>query len=201
MMRRGDALLRIVEEARGEEQPVRRNRVSVEPNVSCRGATFNLSTAFEVRVAEPDGLKQLGVLREDHEALVQAWEFLLHIRNEMHFHAAKSVDLLDKAEQWRLAELLGYEAGPGQLPVERFMQAYFQLTSRVNSIAQRFAEEAKPRAVWSRLVGPLVSHRFDHDFSVGPAHIGMHARAFPKLQTDLAEVLGVRPGEPVRQAH
>lgn len=197
MMRRGDGLLRLVEEARGEERSQYGETVYLlEPNVKrssggLRDIQLVRWTGFlKYGMAEPDGLKQLGVLsREDHEALVQAWEFLLHLRNEMHFHAEKSVDLLDKAEQWRLAEVLGYEAGPGQLPVERFMQAYFQLTSRVNGIAQRFAEEAKPRAVWSRLVGPLVSHRFDHDFSVGPAHIGMHARAFPKLQTDLAEVL------------
>ena len=39
-------------------------------------------------------------------------EFLLGLRNEMHFHACQAADVLSRAEQLRIAELQGYPADP-----------------------------------------------------------------------------------------
>ncbi|MGC3965890.1 MAG: DUF294 nucleotidyltransferase-like domain-containing protein [Pirellulales bacterium] len=197
MMRRAPALIRLIEQARGDERTQYGETVYVlEPNLKrSRGGLRDIQFVrwigfLQYGVAEPDGLKLVGALeRADHEALVQAWEFLLNLRNEMHFQAGKSNDLLDKAEQLRLAEVMGYEGSAGLLPVECFMQHYFKLTSRVSGIALRFAEAAKPRPMLGRLLSPLVSHRFEGDYRVGPTSIGLLPRAFPKLQTSLEELL------------
>lgn len=197
VMRRADALLSLVETARNEERAQYGETVYLlEPNIKrssggLRDIQFLRWVGYlRFGVAEPSELRALGALsHDDHEALVQAWEFLLHLRNEMHFHAGKSSDLLDKAEQVRLAQAMGFVGGGGQLPVERFMQHYFRLTSRVSGVAKRFAEAARPTPVWSRALSPIVSHRFERDFLVGPGKIGMTKRAYPKLATDLAEVL------------
>jgi [protein-PII] uridylyltransferase len=196
-MRRAAALVRLIEQARGDERNQYGETVYLlEPNLKrssggLRDIQFVRWIGFlQHGVAEPDGLKLVGALeRDDHEALVQAWEFLLHLRNEMHFHAGKGNDLLDKAEQLRLAEVMGYEGSAGLLPVERFMQHYFKLTSRVSGIAKRFAEAARPRAMIGRILSPLVSHRFEGDFRVGPTSIGLLPRSFAKLQSSLEEIL------------
>lgn len=197
IMRRADALLKLIERARDEERAQFGETVYLlEPNIKrSRGGLRDIQFIRWIGflrhgVTAPDGLKLSGALsREDHEALVQAWEFLLHLRNDMHFQAGKSSDLLDKAEQVRLAEVMQYQAVEGQLPVERFMQHYFRLTSRVSGIARRFAEAARPRPLWNKLMAPLVSHRFEQDFRVGPHSIGLLPHAVAKLETDLAEIL------------
>ena len=70
--------------------------------------------------------------------------FLLRLRNELHFHAGHSCDVLDKGEQLRLTKLFGYEGDEGVLPVERFMQDYFRHTTGMARVAERFAERNRP---------------------------------------------------------
>ncbi len=66
----------------------------------------------EFGAADPDRLHLLGALSKfDHHRLLSATEYLLRLRNEMHFHAGDSVDLLDRAEQLRIAEGL---SAPGR---------------------------------------------------------------------------------------
>ena len=48
--------------------------------------------------------------RPDHDHIRRAVEFLLRVRNEMHFTAGKSSDVLDRAEQMRLAQVYGSKA-------------------------------------------------------------------------------------------
>ena len=113
----------------------------------------------------------------------------LIIRNEMHFHAGKGNDLLDKAEQMRLAALFEYPGNPGQVPVEQFMQDYFRLTSRVNGLANRFLAAARDEPWWSRWFEPLVAHRFEDDYRVGPRSIGVRRGSLAKMQSDLGEIV------------
>src|SRR5262249_2481147 len=99
--------------------------------------------------ASPDSLQMMGeLLKSDEAALLQAREFLLRVRNELHFHAGKEHDVLDRSEQMRIAQLFGYPGSEGLLPVEQFMREYFRNTDAVQQIVSRFIEGAQP---WKKL--------------------------------------------------
>ncbi len=140
--------------------------------------------------AEPESLALMNVLaKDDQQALRRAWEFLLRTRNEMHFHAGKNADSLERAEQVRIAEVFGYEGAESILPVEQFMREYFSHTAAVRHIVGRFIEGAQP---WMRLrefFAPLVSIRVDDDYRIGPLRISATATGLEKIKSDLAETL------------
>jgi len=118
---------------------------------------------------EPRELQSLGVLSdEDFVALAQANEFLLRLRNELHFHAGRVADVLDRAEQIRIAELFGYEATAGQLPVERFMQQYFRHSGRISYVTARFVAHARSRKAIHRLLTTAFGHRIEPGLDIGP---------------------------------
>lgn len=140
--------------------------------------------------ASLSGLRRAGALsEEDYRTLRDAREFLLRLRNELHFRAGKAHDVLDRAEQVRLATDYGYQGFQGVLPVEQFMREYFRQTSEVWHVASHFLESARPRPAATRVLAPLMSHRMDGDFLVGPIHISATRRGLEKLRGDVTEVL------------
>ena len=115
-------------------------------------------------------LHALGELHEeDLTAILRASEFLLRLRNEMHFHAKQAADVLDRAEQLRIAELRGYLPEAGLLPVEQFMRDYFRHTDAVSHIATRFAAKAQAHDRMGRFVTAMFGHRVEDGIHVGPA--------------------------------
>ncbi len=138
----------------------------------------------------PDGLQLMGLLSKDDEiALRRALEFLLHVRNELQFHAGKSHDVLDRAEQLRIAAKFGYAGSEGILPVEAFMREYFQNTGAVRQIVSRFLEGAQPWIKLAESMAPIFSHQVEGDFRVGPTRISATRQGLPKVQGDLAQIL------------
>jgi len=138
----------------------------------------------------PEGLQLIGELsKEDQVALLRGWEFLLRIRNELHFHARKPHDVLDRSEQVRLAERFGYAGSQGLLRVEEFMREYFLNTNAASQIVSRFLEGARP---WNKLrewLSPVFSHQVEGDFRVGPTSIRATRSGLQKMQGDLSQVL------------
>ncbi len=140
--------------------------------------------------AAPDGLQLMGELsKEDEIALRRALEFLLRIRNELHFHARKEHDVLDRAEQVRIAAAFGYRGSAGMLPVEEFMREYFRNTDAVQQVACRFLEGAQPWMKLGEVLSPLFSHQVEGDFRVGPTRISATRKGLVKLQGDLMQML------------
>ena len=190
-------LVPLVEAARKEERTKFGETVFLlEPNVKrSRGGLRDLQLIRWIGFArygeaEPDGLMQAGRLsRDDLRKLRQAREFLLQLRNELHFNGGKAGDLLDRSEQLRIAERQKYQAVEGQMPVERFMRDYFQHTTALREIAFHFVEGAQPQAMLKRLLEPFFSHHVDGDFRVGPTEIAATPKGRPKLQGDLVEIL------------
>jgi [protein-PII] uridylyltransferase len=136
--------------------------------------------------AEPGELSRLGMLEEDDfRAIRDATEFLLQLRNEMHFHAGKAHDVLDRREQVRLAAVGRYPGRDGLLPVEQFMQEYFERTGAVNSVVQRFMSHCRP-ARMSELLD-LFSHQVDGHYRVG-AYVSLTRQGQAKLG-ELTEIL------------
>ncbi len=115
-------------------------------------------------------LADFGALSQDDlEALTRASEFLLHLRNELHFHSGQPTDVLDRAEQLRIAEMRGYRDADGLLAVEAFMRDYFRQTQAVWHIAERFLARARMRDRWARVVTAFFGHRVEDGVHVGPA--------------------------------
>ncbi len=140
--------------------------------------------------AEPADLVRLGVLsREDNDELAKVAEYLLRLRNEMHFHAGKAGDVLSRSEQLRIAAELGYEATTGMLPVEQFMRDHFRQTGAVSHIVARFLSKARMsarRAAWTTV---LLGHKVGEGLRVGPTLIAASPRGRRRLGRDLGAVM------------
>ncbi len=168
----------------------------LEPNIKrSRGALRDIQLIrwigfVRYGTADFQQLQELGVLsREDQDLLAQAVEFLLRLRNELHFHANGPADVLDRAEQLRIAQLRGYAAMPGLLPVEQFMRDYFRHTAAVNHIATRFATKAQSRDRMARVVTVLFGHRVEDGIHVGPAGVMATRRSIDSLGGDLTAIM------------
>ncbi len=72
----------------------------------------------------------------DIEAFNQAYDFLLRVRNELHFLVKRPTDLLDLDSQNRISISLGYTQ-PGALQrVERFMEDYYRAANAIHRISK-----------------------------------------------------------------
>lgn len=169
----------------------------LEPNIKrSRGTLRDIQLIRWVGFArygesDPESLMQAGYLAQaDLRKLKQARDFLLWIRNDLHFQQSKPSDLLDRTEQLRISQMRTYRPAAGLMPVEQFMQEYFQHTTEVREIAAHFVESVKPQGIFTMLMRPLLSYRLDSDFRVGTSEIWVNRNGMEKLQNgDLAEIL------------
>ena len=194
---RRDKLIRMVHDARRAERLRYGDTVYLlEPNVKrspgglrelhlLRWAGFARYGASDL-----DHLRGMDVLsRSDHHRLKQANEFLLQLRNELHFHAGRSYDVLDKSEQLRIAGRMCYAGREGVLPVEQFMQEYFHHTGEIRHVVSHFMGRVKPRPWLLYIASPLLSHRIARHYRVDPFHIRATRAGQALLQGNLSEVL------------
>ncbi len=195
--RHGTRLMASIEKARLEERIKFGQTVYLlEPNVKrSQGGLRDLQLLrwmgmVRYGTPEPDELCDRGVLSEDDcHAIQRAGEFLLWLRNEMHLHAGRPADVLDRWEQVRIAERLGYERQSGMLPVEQFMRDYFRHTEQVSQVVTRLAAKARSAGPMRRLVTAVLGHRVHGGFRVGPGQIMAARRGRKRLRTSLEAVL------------
>ena len=106
---------------------------------------------------EPYHLVRCGaMLKSDERRIRETYDFLLRLRNELHFHAGQPQDVLNKVEQLRIAEVWGYRGDAGLLPVEQLMQEYFEHTGESLFRIQHFLDGLRPRPLLRKAVGALV---------------------------------------------
>ncbi len=135
-------------------------------------------------------LRMAGLLSEDdYAALRAAREFLLRLRNELHFHAGKSNDIFTRPEQVRIAEMFECQGRDDALPVEEFMRAYFEHTGAIRHIMTNFVASSRTSSWSSAVFHAMFSHQVEGDFRVSPRHISATRRGLKKVQGDIAEVL------------
>jgi [protein-PII] uridylyltransferase len=190
-------LIPMIEKSRSEERGKHgESGYKLNPNVKrsrggLRGIQLLRWVGFaRYGLAEPDELAKIGALAaEDRETIDQAAQFLLRLRNELHFHAGRSQDVLDRAEQVRLAPLYGCQGAAGLLPVEQFMRRYFQITDDIRYVVANFVAAARPHKRMDQVLGPLVSRRVGRDYRVGPIHLSATDSGLAKLRTNMAEVI------------
>ena len=117
-------------------------------------------------------------------------EFLLRLRNELHWQAHRANDGFGRNEQVRIAEKFGYVGDDGVLPVEKLMQDYFRFTSQIRNICDHFVAKSLNRGSFATNVfSPLVTRQLGENFLMGPLYIGVNKTAIESIQGDLSEVL------------
>jgi len=139
---------------------------------------------------EPDRLVKLGRLpADDYRRIRQAYAFLLRVRNELHFEHGRSQDVLDRPTQMNTAEKWGYHASEGRLPVEYFMQDYFEHTRNVQYASSYMYADAQRLPLLSRAYERIMSRRIDDSIRIGPHHVWVEQRVLPVFAQNLADVL------------
>ncbi len=187
----------IEQERRSERQQFGDTNYLLEPNIKrSRGGLRDIQLIRWVGfccygATDLGDLYLKGALEKDEQLqLRDAAEFLLRTRNDVHFHTGKAHDQLDRLEQVRLAEKLGYQGDEALLPVELFMQDYFRHTGAVRYISSRFLANANRRSPVAGAVDNLLAHRVEGDFLVGPHRITATKRGLQRIQSgDLSEIL------------
>ncbi|UCE85862.1 MAG: [protein-PII] uridylyltransferase [Deltaproteobacteria bacterium] len=117
-----------------------------------------------------DDLLHLGLLTErEMEEYRGALAFLWSVRNELHLTAGRRTDQLSFDLQDRIAEKLGYALAPsetGELPVERFMGAYYRHARAVRGYSEIVIEQCQ------RHVAPATRKRASREVEDGFRVVG-----------------------------
>ncbi|MHB8969276.1 MAG: [protein-PII] uridylyltransferase [Pirellulaceae bacterium] len=186
----------IVEARHDERHQFGETAYLLEPNIKrSRGGLRDVQSVrwtgyIRYGEQELEKLNQISALSPaDYRQLMQAHEFLLRLRNEMHFYAGKAQDLLTRDEQVRLSQVYGYEKLAGVLPVERFMRDVFAHTGDVRYVSSNFLAGVQVPSRLTAALAPLFSHRVERDFRVGPVYISATRKGLAKVTSNLAAVL------------
>ena len=195
--RRGKRLAKqIAGERRDERVAYGETVYLLEPNVKrSPGALRDLQSVRWMGFAvygkrEYDDLQLAGAMtKQDRRSIRSARAFLLRLRNELHFHAQRSHDVLDRGEQQRIAEKWGFAPQNGESPVEVFMREYFQHTHKAARIAERFEARCTARPLL-RALGGFLSHQVEGDYRAAPSGIRATGAGRRKLAAGgLSEIL------------
>ncbi|MGV7220728.1 MAG: [protein-PII] uridylyltransferase [Nitrospinales bacterium] len=76
------------------------------------------------------------ISHEELNLLDEGVDFLLRVRNELHYLTGKKTEILTFDIQKQLAENLGYRGFEGNSPVEMFMRDYFIQATNIHSICE-----------------------------------------------------------------
>ena len=136
-------------------------------------------------------LKRGGISTADTNQLRSSHEFLLRVRNEMHFHAERANDSLGRNEQVRLAEFFGYRGDDAMLSVESFMREYFRFTSRITYISDHLVSKLQNRKSrsGSAMFSPFAGRQIDEHFRISGREIGIGKASLDAAKNDLEQVL------------
>lgn len=196
-MRRRKRLIRDVVSARREERGKwGETNYLLRPNVKrSRGGLRDIQLIRWIgfaRYGETDleQLLKLGALpEEDFRQLRSAYAFLLRLRHELHFREGCSQDVLDRGTQMEIAEAWGYQGEEGVLPVEQFMQDYFDNTRNVRYASTFFVDDARSQPLIHRFYEWALSKKTDDKIRMGPTHIWVDPDDLDGFSRSLPDVL------------
>ncbi|MCR9293491.1 MAG: [protein-PII] uridylyltransferase [bacterium] len=208
--RRRKKIVQSVEQARKLERSKYGETVFLlEPNIKrSRGGLRDVQLIRWVGLAawgetDLEQLTQLGhITQEDYQTLRKGYQYLLRLRNQMHFDAGKPHDQLDRSLQMRLAEWSGFRGEKGILPVEQFMREYFAHTSEIRYSSAHFMANAKWQSPAARTLEHVLGFTVHRDYRVGFRHIWATRTGLERLKRDPAAVmelmaLSSRYGKPI----
>ena len=129
------------------------------------------------------------IARDDARRLLEAYDFLLKVRIELHAQAGRASDVLTREEQRRLAELRQIAASPGVRPVERFMQTYLRHATMIAEISERFISRHRPRSILGTAAAALLTRRAAGVFRLSPSTIQIAPRSRDTVAASPEQVL------------
>ncbi len=96
---------------------------------------------------------------DEKNLLMNSLDFLLWVRNELHFEAGRKVDQLTFDHQERLADILNFKNTEHTLAVEEFMQKYYRSAANINHysglIISRCVERDEKKGFWPKRLESL----------------------------------------------
>ncbi len=127
----------------------------LEPDIKeSEGGLRDIHTAawigkMKLRIRGLEDFVRHGVIQAaDLEALTSARDFLLRVRNELHFHSKKHQDQLTFEEQEIVAQALGFRDNGNVKGVEAFMRRYYLDASEISRVStlviRRLTEPSEP---------------------------------------------------------
>jgi [protein-PII] uridylyltransferase len=189
--------LDFVEKARKQEQSQFGESVYLlSPNVKCsRGGLREIHTVRWmgfIRYGETSlhRLRDIKALsRFDFKNLIDAREFLLRLRNDLHFHNGRAVDQLDRHEQLRIAEAWHYPAGLEILPVQEFMRQYFRHSTAARYSSFQFFNDVRGQFEQRSIFDSWVGRREADHFLVTPRYVAVVKESMDLVKSDIEQVL------------
>lgn len=127
--------------------------------------------------------------RVDFRQLIEAREFLLRLRNELHFHAGRANDTLIREEQLRIADAWQYPSGLGLLPVQELMRDYFRHSTEARYSSFQFVNDVRGKFDKHSIIEPFVGRRQDDHFIITPRYVAVAKESKDLVKSDLEQVL------------
>ncbi len=94
-------------------------------------------TFFRYGVATTGGLQERDLITErERTDLDRAYEYLLRVRNDLHFRNERSNDVLLKAVQPAVARAMGFHDGSPRKRVDRLMRVYYGHVANIHDITR-----------------------------------------------------------------
>ncbi|MBI5902106.1 MAG: nucleotidyltransferase domain-containing protein, partial [Deltaproteobacteria bacterium] len=170
--KRSDAFINDkMEESRARHAKYGGSVYILEPNVKeGEGGLRDIHTAKWVVKAksgeqvEPFSIGLISV--QDKEAIEESLDFLLWIRNELHFATNRKTDQLSFDHQERIAGTLGFQNSAHALGVESFMQHYYRHASNINRYSNLILSRCLHRGEKKPLLWYGKTSRVDHNYSI-----------------------------------
>ncbi len=139
---------------------------------------------------DPAQLAGMGILsQEDYEPIRDGYQYLLRLRNQLHFMAGRALDTLDRPKQMDLAKWSGMEGSDGVLPVEEFMQNFFEITSEVRYSSANFVGVTRSRISIVATIARFLGVPIGRGLRLGFKEIWATKPALERLKSDPARVL------------
>lgn len=160
-----------IEETRQRHQRFGGSVYILEPNVKeGEGGLRDFHTAMWVIKAknnphaDPHNLALIS--KRDYGELTASLDFLLWVRNELHYESNRKADQMTFDHQERIAGLLGFKNTEKALAVEAFMQQYYRHASNINHFSDLILSRAIHRGEKTVFSWPKKKARIDKNYSV-----------------------------------
>jgi [protein-PII] uridylyltransferase len=138
----------------------------------------------------PEQLVEMGLLApEDFQAIKDGYQYLLRLRNELHFSTGRAQDSLDRSKQMEMAAVMKFQGTDGVLPVEEFMQQFFEFTSEVRYSSANFVGMARSRQSIVGFLSRFLGWPIRKGIRLGINEIWATRSGLVRLQSDPARVL------------
>ncbi len=150
----------------------------LEPNIKeGEGGLRDFQTAgwiIKAGNAEDSDPVALGLISDEKMLrLKDALDFLLWVRNDLHFETSRKTDRLTFDHQKRLAVLLGHSTTKRGLAVEEFMESYYRNASIIDDYSSLIISRYLHRHMRQNAIWPRKKVRVDTQYyvSAGELHI------------------------------